>query len=304
MIMALTTVKPGKRVDLDTDIPRAVGYHKSARGRVADIAAYLLLIILTLGFLLPFYLMIRNGLSTRAEITSPEWTIFPADPQWENLTTLFTDPDIPMASSLVNSSIIAIGTTIGTLLFCSLAGYGLARIPNRAANAIFYAIVATLMIPAAVTFVPSFIIVSTLGWVSDFRGLIIPGLFSGFTTFLFRQYFLGFPKELEEAARVDGLGYWRTFWRIVFPNSGAFFAAIAVITFIGSWNSFLWPLIVAQDQSSWTVQVTLSTFITAQTINIPLLFMAAVVSILPLVFVFIFLQRFLVAGVAQTGIKG
>jgi multiple sugar transport system permease protein len=291
-------------VDLDTDIPRAVGYHKSARGRVADLAAYLLLIILTLGFLLPFYLMIRNGLSTRAEITSPEWTIFPADPQWENLTTLFTDPDIPMASSLVNSSIIAIGTTIGTLLFCSLAGYGLARIPNRAANAIFYAIVATLMIPAAVTFVPSFIIVSTLGWVSDFRGLIIPGLFSGFTTFLFRQYFLGFPKELEEAARVDGLGYWRTFWRIVFPNSGAFFAAIAVITFIGSWNSFLWPLIVAQDQSSWTVQVTLSTFITAQTINIPLLFMAAVVSILPLVFVFIFLQRFLVAGVAQTGIKG
>ena len=304
MIMAMTTVKPGKRVDLDTDIPRAVGYHKSARGRVADIAAYLLLIILTLGFLLPFYLMIRNGLSTRAEITSPEWTIFPADPQWENLTTLFTDPDIPMASSLVNSSIIAIGTTIGTLLFCSLAGYGLARIPNRAANAIFYAIVATLMIPAAVTFVPSFIIVSTLGWVSDFRGLIIPGLFSGFTTFLFRQYFLGFPKELEEAARVDGLGYWRTFWRIVFPNSGAFFAAIAVITFIGSWNSFLWPLIVAQDQSSWTVQVTLSTFITAQTINIPLLFMAAVVSILPLVFVFVFLQRFLVAGVAQTGIKG
>jgi multiple sugar transport system permease protein len=304
MIMALTTVKPGKRVDLDTDIPRAVGYHKSARGRVADLAAYLLLIILTLGFLLPFYLMIRNGLSTRAEITSPEWTIFPADPQWENLTTLFTDPDIPMASSLVNSSIIAIGTTIGTLLFCSLAGYGLARIPNRAANAIFYAIVATLMIPAAVTFVPSFIIVSTLGWVSDFRGLIIPGLFSGFTTFLFRQYFLGFPKELEEAARVDGLGYWRTFWRIVFPNSGAFFAAIAVITFIGSWNSFLWPLIVAQDQSSWTVQVTLSTFITAQTINIPLLFMAAVVSILPLVFVFVFLHRFLVSGVAQTGIKG
>lgn len=139
---------------------------------------------------------------------------------------------------------------------------------------------------------------------SDFRGLIIPGIFSGFTTFLFRQYFLGFPKELEGAARVDGLGHWRTFWRIVFPNSGAFFAAIAVITFISSWNAFLWPLIVAQDQSSGTVQVTLSTFITAQTINIPLLFMAAIVSILPLVLVFVFLQRFLVAGVAQSGIRG
>lgn len=289
---------------LDADVPRAVGHSTSLAGRFADVAGYVVLIITSIAFLLPFYLMVRNGLSRRADVTSPEWTIFPAELQWSNLTKLFTDPEIPMASSLVNSSIIAVATTVGTLLICSLAGYGLARIPNRAATGIFYAIVATLMIPAAVTFVPSFIIVSSLGWVSDFRGLIIPGLFSGFTTFLFRQYFLSFPKELEEAARVDGLGHWRTFWRIVFPNSGAFFAAIAVITFIGSWNSFLWPLIVAQDQSSWTVQVTLSTFVTAQTINIPLLFMAAVVSILPLVFVFVFLQKFLVQGVAQTGIKG
>lgn len=302
--MASTTANPGKRVDVGTDIPRAVGYHKSAAGRLADVVAYALLIALTLAFLLPFYLMLRNALSTRADITAPDWTFFPADPQWGNFARLFTDPDIPMSTSLLNSSIIAVSTTVGTLLICSLAGYGLARIPNRAANPIFYAIVATLMIPAAVTFVPSFIIVSSLGWVSDFRGLIIPGLFSGFTTFLFRQYFLAFPKELEEAARVDGLGYWRTYWRIVFPNSGAFFAAIAVITFIGSWNAFLWPLIVAQDQSSWTVQVTMSTFITAQTVNIPLLFAAAVISILPLVLVFVFLQRFLVAGVAQTGIKG
>ncbi len=293
-----------QRKVLDADIPRAVGHSTSAAGRLADVAGYLVLIITSIAFLLPFYLMVRNGLSRRADVTSPEWTIFPRELQWSNLTKLFTDPEIPMASSLVNSSIIAVATTVGTLLICSLAGYGLARIPNRAATGIFYAIVATLMIPAAVTFVPSFIIVSSLGWVSDFRGLIIPGLFSGFTTFLFRQYFLSFPKELEEAARVDGLGHWRTFWRIVFPNSGAFFAAIAVITFIGSWNSFLWPLIVAQDQSSWTVQVTLSTFVTAQTINIPLLFMAAVVSILPLVFVFVFLQKFLVQGVAQTGIKG
>lgn len=289
---------------LDVDVPRAVGHSTSLAGRFADVAGYVVLIITSIAFLLPFYLMVRNGLSRRADVTSPEWTIFPAELQWSNLTKLFTDPEIPMASSLVNSSIIAVATTVGTLLICSLAGYGLARIPNRAATGIFYAIVATLMIPAAVTFVPSFIIVSSLGWVSDFRGLIIPGLFSGFTTFLFRQYFLSFPKELEEAARVDGLGHWRTFWQIVFPNSGAFFAAIAVITFIGSWNSFLWPLIVAQDQSSWTVQVTLSTFVTAQTINIPLLFMAAVVSILPLVFVFVFLQKFLVQGVAQTGIKG
>jgi multiple sugar transport system permease protein len=200
--------------------------------------------------------------------------------------------------------LIAVLMTVGTLLVCSLAGYGLARIPYKHANKIFYLVLGTLMIPAAVTFVPTFVLVSSLGWVSTLRGLIVPGLFSGFTAFLFRQYFLGFPRELEEAARVDGLGYWGSYWRIVVPNSLNFFAAIAVITFISGWNAFLWPLVIGQDQGSWTVQVALSSYITGQTINIHLIFMAAAVSILPLVLVFVFLQRWLVQGVAQTGIKG
>lgn len=284
-------------------LSNVVGLHRGGRARVLDVLGWVVLAIVTILFLVPFYLMIRNGLSTTQSLTSPDWSFFPTHPQWRNFTDLFNNPEIPMLSSLKNSAIIAILGTLGTLLFCSLAGYALARIPNRAATPIFYAVLATLMIPGAVTFVPSFIIVSSLGWVSDYRGLIIPGLFSGFTVFLFRQYFLAFPKELEEAARVDGLGYWRTFWRIVVPNSGAFMAAIAVITFIASWNAFLWPLVVAQDQSAWTVQVTLATFITAQTVNLPQLFCAAIVSILPLILVFVFLQRYLVQGVAQTGIK-
>ena len=160
------------------------------------------------------------------------------------------------------------------------------------------------MIPPAVTFIPSFIIVSQLRWVDTLQGIIVPVLFSGFTTFLFRQYFLAFPSSLEEAARVDGLGYFGAYWRVVVPNSGAFFAAIAVITFIASWNAFLWPLVIGQDSSMWTVQVALSTFLTAQTINLHELFLAAAVSIAPLVLVFLFLQRYLVQGVAETGIKG
>jgi len=148
------------------------------------------------------------------------------------------------------------------------------------------------------------VLVSWLGWVSTLRGLIIPGLFSGFAAFLFRQYFLNFPKELEEAGRVDGLQYWGAYWRIVVPNSLNFFAAIAVITFIGNWNSFLWPLVIGQSDSSWTIQVVMSTFITAQTINLHELFAAAAVAIVPLVLIFIFLQRYLVQGAAQTGIKG
>ena len=148
-----------------------------------------------------------------------------------------------------------------------------------------------------------FVLVSTLGWVSSLRGLIIPGLFQAFATFLFRQYFLNFPRELEEAAQLDGTGYWGTFWRVVVPNSKGFVAAIGTITFIGSWNAFLWPLVIAPDQNSWTVQIALSTFLTAQTINLPQLFIAATIAILPLVVMFVFLQRWIVEGAERSGIS-
>ncbi|MFJ3441482.1 carbohydrate ABC transporter permease [Streptomyces sp. NPDC086081] len=255
-------------------------------------------------FLIPFYLIVRNAFMTDPEITGEEWNWFPTTVQWGNITEPFDDVTVDFARSLWNSVVVAVLHTAGILLICSLAGYGLARIPYRHANKVFYAVLATLMVPTAVTFVPSFVLVSSLGWVDSYRGLIVPGLFSGFTCFLFRQYFLGFPKELEEAARVDGLGYWGAYWRVVVPNSLNFFAAIATITFINGWNAFLWPLVIGQDPSAWTVQVALSSYMTNQTVNYHLIFMATAISILPLVFVFLFLQRWLVQGIAQTGIKG
>jgi multiple sugar transport system permease protein len=271
---------------------------------VVALLRYIALVISAVLFLLPFYLIVRNAISLDTDITAPGWTLFPKKIHWENIPELFSDPSVNILQGLLNSAIIAVLQTAGILLLCSMAGYGLARIPYRWATPIFYATLVTLMIPPAVTFIPSFIIVSQLRWVDTYQGIIVPVLFSGFTTFLFRQYFLNFPRSLEEAARVDGLGYFGAYWRVVVPNSGAFFAAIAVITFIASWNAFLWPLVIGQDSSKWTVQVALSTFLTAQTINLHELFLAAAVSILPLVLVFVFLQRYLVQGVAETGIKG
>jgi multiple sugar transport system permease protein len=283
--------------------PQPIGYTRSPAGLVGSGLRWIALILAGLLFLIPFYLVLRNALSTEADITAPNWKFFPTHLQWANISELFNDQNVPMARALYNSAVVGILGTGGQLLLASMAGYGLARIPYKHADKVFYAIVATLMIPAAVSFIPSFIVVSSLGWVSTLRGLIIPTLFSGFATFLFRQYFLGFPRELEEAARVDGAGHFATFWRIVVPNSLPFFAAIAAITFIGNWNSFIWPLVIGQDSSSWTVQVAMSTFITAQTVNIHELFMAAAVSILPLVLIFAFLQRYLIQGVTQSGIK-
>ncbi|MFF8639928.1 carbohydrate ABC transporter permease [Streptomyces sp. NPDC015345] len=261
-----------------------------------------LLIALALLFLIPFYLLVRNGLASEEDITSPDWTFFPTTLRWSNLSELFDDPTVPMARALLNSSLIAVATTLGTVVLASLAGYGLARIPYRHADRVFYAILGTMMVPAAVTFVPSFVLVSSLGWVSTLRGLIIPTLFSAFACFVFRQYFLGFPRELEDAARVDGLGYWRTYWRVVVPNSRPVFAAVGTIVFIGAWNSFLWPLVIGQDREAWTVQVALATFTTSQVIRLHQLFVAAAVSIVPILVVFLFFQRWIVAGVERSGI--
>jgi multiple sugar transport system permease protein len=268
------------------------------------VARYAALVVATVLFLLPFYLMLRNAFATDKEITGVDWTIFPSSLRWGNIGEVFEETSGDFARSLFNSAFIAVAQTAGTVLLSSMAGYALARIPFRYATPIFYAVVLTLMVPPAVTFVPSFIIVSRLGWVNSYQGIIVPVLFSGFTAFLFRQYFLNFPRELEEAGRIDGLGYLGVYWRIVVPNSLSFFAAISVITVVHSWNQFLWPLVVGQDQDMWTVQVSLSTLMTAQTINLHQVFMAALISIVPLVLVFVFLQRYLVQGVAESGIKG
>ncbi|MFG2551420.1 carbohydrate ABC transporter permease [Streptomyces sp. NPDC048581] len=298
----MTTTMPKVRKSAPTsDTPSRA---RRGGGVMSSTGLYIATGVAAFLFLIPFYILVRNALSTDAEITGENWKIFPTDIQWGNISELFSDGTVPFAQSLWNSAVVATLHTVGVLLVCSLAGYGLARIPYKHANKVFYAVLGTLMVPTAVTFVPSFVLVSSLGWVDTYRGLIIPGLFSGFTCFLFRQYFLGFPKELEEAARMDGLGYWGAYWRVVVPNSLNFFAAMATITFINGWNAFLWPLVIGQDPSSWTVQVALSSYMTNQTVVFHLIFMATAVSILPLVFVFLFLQRWLVQGIAQTGIKG
>lgn len=277
---------------------------KTPAARLRAGLRYAVLVVAAILFLIPFYLLFRNALMTEAQITAPRWSFLPPTWEWRNLQILFDDPSLPMAKALFNSIAISVTQTLGVLIVSGLAGYGLARIPYRWSNAVFIIITGSLLIPAAVTFVPSFVLVSTLGWVSTLRGLIIPGLFQALATFLFRQFYLSFPKEIEEAAFIDGLGYWGTFWRIVVPNSGGFAAAIGTITFIGSWNAFLWPLVIAQDQEAWTVQIALSTFLTAQSVNLSELFMAAVVAIFPLLLMFLFLQRWIVEGVERTGIGG
>lgn len=263
----------------------------------AQVLRFILLGTLALLFLLPFYLLLRNSLLAEAQITAPNWVWLPAAPLISNFTSLFTSKDAPpMLTGLKNSFVIAVVTLALQMLFASMAGYALARIPARGKNLVFGLVVATLMIPGAVTFVPSYAVVAWLGGVNTQWGIILPSVFSAFSIFLFRQFYLRFPAEIEEAGRLDGLNYFGIYWRLLLPNSTSIFMALGILTFIGSWNSFLWPLVIGQDPSSWTVQVVLSTFLTAQTKSFAMLFAAAAVGVAPLIAVFLLMQRYIVEG--------
>lgn len=264
---------------------------------------YVVLGVLALLFLLPFYVIVRNAFSTQRWITSPKWHWLPNALGWDNVNQVLNNPTIPIARSLLNSAIVATVQTAGTVLISMMAGYALARWNHRPAKAMLGATLLTLMVPAAVTFIPTFVMASSLGWISTYRGLIVPVLFSAFATYLFRSHFLTFPRELEEAAFIDGANHWTMFWRIVAPNSLGMVAAVGTITFIGAWNAFLWPLLIGQDDATRTVQVTLSRYMTSQGIRYPEVFMGALISIVPVLVVFLFLQRWLVQGVESSGIK-
>lgn len=264
---------------------------------------YALLTILAIIYLIPYYIIARNALMTQREVASFDWILWASQMQWSNLIDLFNDPIAPMGIGLKNSAIMSLFQVVGQLIVTAMAGYGLARIRYKWADAVFFVVLGALMVPAAAIFVQTFLVVAALGWVNTMQGLIIPPMFYVFSAFIFRQFFLDFPQELEDAARVDGLGHFGIFWRIVVPNSTGVFVALGTIGLIRSWNSFLWPLVVGQTKDTWTVQVVLSTFMTAQTINLPALFMGAAVGILPVLLIFFLVQRYIVEGVKTTGIK-
>ena len=286
---------------VSSGMPSGNGSRK-ARRAAGQTVLYVVAILLALIFLFPFYLMIRNALLTQPQISGLEWVWWPSEAQWENARTLFDD--YPFATGLRNSAIIAIVNLVFQTLFASMAAYGLARMPVRGKDFVFYIILLTLMIPSAVTFVPTYVVVSQLGWINTVQGIFVPGLFSAFAVFIFRQFYLDFPKELEDAGRLDGLSYFGVFRSLVLPNSWGVMAALGALSFINSWNAFLWPLVVGQTPDSWTVQIVLSTLITGQVINLPVMFMGAVIAVTPLVLIFLILQRYIVQGVTMSGIKG
>ncbi|MFJ8951408.1 carbohydrate ABC transporter permease [Streptomyces sp. NPDC102381] len=274
------------------------------RGSVLGSAVtYLVLCLLAVVFLIPFYVLLRNAFMTTPEVTATDWNWLPSVLNWDNFTSLFDNPERPFGRSLANSLVIAVISAPVSTLLASMAGYALARINVPGRGIVLALIVGTLMIPQAVTFLPTFVVVGSMGGVNTMWGLIAPGLFNAFAVVLFRSFYLSFPAEIEEAGRIDGLSYLGVYGRIILPNSVTMIASLGALSFIEAWNSFLWPLMIGQDPDSWTVQIALSSFLTSQTVNLPELFAGTAVAILPLVIMFLVAQRHIVQGIAMSGLK-
>ena len=250
----------------------------------------------------PFAWMLLGSLKTDAELRRSPPTWLPEDASLDNYNELFDRLDFPQF--FFNSTLVAVVVTLGNLLFCSMVGYALAKIEFPGRRALFLLVMATLMIPGMVTFVPLFVLVSNVGLVNTYPGLILPYLAGPFGVFLMRQYISGLPDELIDAARVDGAGELRIFRSVIMPLCGPALATLGILTFLASWNNFLWPLVVATSEDKYTLPVALALYSVGQnSTEYGLLMGGAVVVVVPVLILFVALQRHFVQGIAMTGIK-
>ena len=263
---------------------------------------YLALAVGAVIMVFPFIWMIIASLMTAGEIQlrPPVW--FPAVPQFNNYTEL--PEKVPLLRLYFNSIFTSGIIVFGVLLSSSLAGFAFAkyRFPGR--EFLFYLILATMMIPFFVTLIPVFFIVRQLGWYDTYQGLVAPGLTSAYGIFLMRQFMITLPDELIDAARIDGASELRIFWRIIVPLVKPALATLGTFTFIASWNNFLWPLLVLSNRELFTLPLGINTMKSLYSDNTNLLMAGTAVSVIPMLIVFIFLQRYFIQGIALTGLKG
>ncbi len=270
--------------------------------RIGHLALHAILIAGSVVMLLPFVWMLSTSLKEPRQIFTypPVW--IPSPIAWENYPA--TVSAMPFGRFYFNSFVVAASVTILQILTSSLAAFAFARLRFRGRNALFLLYLATLMIPFQVTMIPNFILVRFLGWYDSYQALILPTAFSALSTFLLRQYFLGIPMDLDEAARMDGASSWRIWWRIIMPLSGPAIAALSIFTFLASWNDFLWPLVITTSLEMRTLPVGISAFQGQYNVQWHLLMAGSVIAMLPVLIIYVIGQKWVVRGITLTGMGG
>ncbi len=251
----------------------------------------------------PFLWMLLGSLKPESDFLRNPPTFLPSAPTTGNYGRLFDQLDFPQF--FFNSAVIALAVTVGTLVFCPMLGYALAKLRWHGKRVVMALVLATLMVPAGITLIPNFILMSNLGLVNSYPGLILPFLAGPFGVFLMRQFMLGIPDELLEAARMDGASEFKIFWSVVMPIATPVLATLGILTFLGSWNSFIYPLVMATEPRMYTLPVALATFATGQyQADHGMLMAGSVILVVPVLVVFILFQRWITEGIATTGLKG
>lgn len=299
--MTLTTPAAPATVVETTEAPRR-RRHPADRMTPGRLLTSVVLVVGLLVWVLPFAWMLLGSVKTQREILQRPPTWWPQQFTWENFAAWFGQ--LNFGQFFGNSFLVAVLTVAGNLVFCSMVGYALAKMDFPGKKALFIVVMVTLMVPGVVTFVPLFVMVSSLGLVDSYAALILPFVTTPLGVFLMRQFMLGIPDPLLEAARIDGAGELRIFARIVMPLCGPPLATLGILTFLASWNNFLWPLVAAQTEAKYTLPVALSLYSTGQNAtDYGLLLAGSVLVIAPIILLFVFLQRYFIQGIASTGLK-
>jgi len=286
---------------------RAVPFYKTRRFNtlIHDIVVYSLLIGLSILFLFPFYWMVSTALKAEHNVFvwPPQW--IPDPVMWSNFKDALSNPQLPFPLFFRNTMILEIGIITGRLISCTLIAYGFARLEAPGKNILFAILLATLMLPGAVTQIPRFILFNKIGWVNSFLPLIVPTWFGeAYAIFLMRQFFMTIPRELEEAARMDGANLLQILTKVIVPLSWPVLTVVLILSFKDIWNEFFNPLLYLNDLTKYPVAVGLAYFNGQFRVQMSLLMAASVVVMLPLVIVFFIAQKAFVEGISLTGMAG
>jgi multiple sugar transport system permease protein len=275
--------------------------------RWGRVGLYALLILIALFFVLPLLWMLSTALKFESDVFTDRGILMgflPSEPTLANFEFVLTSTrNTPVFRWMLNSFLVAGIGTLLTLILASMSAYAFARIDFPGKNILFSLLIATLLLPGVMFLVPQFLLVDILGLLNTYPALILPGLASVFGIFFMRQFFLGLPVELEEAAYVDGANRFRTFWSVVLPLAAPALATLAVITFLGYWNDYLWPLIVCQGEGC-TLPAGLRTLQGAYTARFGVLMAGATLAAIPVLILYVVAQRWIVQSVASAGVKG
>lgn len=279
-----------------------IGYHRQEL--LAKLFKTVIFFIVGLAFLLPLFWMISASLKTPGEMFAKDFKWIPANPQWKNYKQVWTDAEVNMTNGFINSAIISVSSIIVALAFSSLAAYAFAKVDFKGKNFVFMLFLSTMMIPGEVTIIPRFMIFHKIGLYNNLMSIILPHWFAPSAIFMLRQFYMGLPTDLMEAAKIDGAGHPRIFAQVMMPLTKTALVSQCVLLFVSTWNEYLAPLIFLANRQLYTASLVVKYQVFDEAAGTDMLMAAATSAIIPTVIIFMFCQRYFVEGIATSGVKG